>query len=120
MSETQTTQPELEKIAPEEIARLLEKAKDTEWKFLLKLRTWARQGTGWHTDYAEFNILFGEAEEVVLERWDAGYPYSAGEDVLIIPKTVPVVVLWEHVSDDNKTATVYIFTKDGWKEVEVY
>jgi len=119
MSETQTQTPELEKITPEDIKRLLEKAKDTEWRYLLKIEEWARQGTGWHTDYAEFEIIHGEADLVRIGSWDAGYPYERGIEYLIIPKTVPVIIRWEHVSDDWRTTKLYIFTRDGWKEVEV-
>ena len=107
-----------EEITPEEVGRLLERAKETEWKYLLKLSEWARQGSA-YTDFAEYKVVYGEADEVVLERWDAGYPYAAGRDILVIPKTVPVVVLWEHVTDERQDTRIYVFTKDGWKEVEV-
>jgi hypothetical protein len=107
-------------ITPEQIKSLLEKAKETEWKYLLRIEEWARQGTGWHTDYAEFKVLYGEADMVKLGSWDSGYPYEIGTEYLIIPKTVPVVIGWEHVSDDTSTMIIYIFTKDGWKQVDVY
>ena len=107
-----------EKITPEQIIKLLDKAKDTEWRYLLKIREWARQGSA-YTDYAESQVIYGEAERVTLERWDAGYPYATGEDVLIIPKTVPVIVIWEHVTDQSIRRIVYVFTSDGWKEVVV-
>jgi hypothetical protein len=107
-----------EQLKPEDIEKLLEKAKDTEWKYLLKLREWARQGPA-HTDYAEFKIVYGEAETVKIGEWDSGYPYERGWKYLLIPKTVPVVVLWEHVTDERQDTRIYVFTKDGWKEVEV-
>jgi len=107
-----------EGLKPEDIEKLLEKAKDTEWKYLLKLREWARQGPA-YTNYAEFSILYGEAETVKIREWDSGYPYERGWEYIIIPKTVPTVVLWEHETDEAVRKVVYVFTKDGWKEVEV-
>jgi hypothetical protein len=123
--EIEVSQPEeiKQEIKPEEIGKLLEKAKDAEWKFLLKLERWARQGSA-YDDTAEFEIVYGDAEEVVVREWDSGYPYTAGEDVLLIPKTIPVVVIWRHYEDTgngvHRSKIVYIFTKDGWKSVEAY
>jgi hypothetical protein len=108
----------LEEITSEEISRLLERARETEWKYLLRVREWVRQGPA-YTDYAEFKIVYGEAEEIKVREWDSGYPYERGWEYIIIPKTVPVVVLWEHVTDERQDTRIYVFTKDGWKEVEV-
>ena len=107
-----------EEITPETVKELLGKAKDTEWRYLLKISEWSRQVPA-YTDFSEIEVVYGEVEKVVLERWDDGYPYAAGEDILIIPKTVPVVILWRHVTDENVTKVIYVFTKDGWKSVEV-
>jgi len=113
---------EPEKLTPEMIKELLEKATPVETKYLLKLRRWARQG-GAYDDYAEFEVVYGEAEEVTLEEWDSGYPYARGEDVIVIPRRVPTVIYWKHYEDkgdgEMKTRIIYIFTKDGWKSVEL-
>jgi hypothetical protein len=116
MAEENTTPKE---ITPEQIEKLLEKAKETEWKYLLRLEEWARQGPA-YTDFAEAEIIYGEAERVKLGSWDSGYPYASGVEYLIIPRTVPTIILWTHVTDEGKTEKIYIFTSDGWKEVEVY
>jgi len=107
-----------EKLTQETIRKLIEKAKETEFKYLLKIEEWARQG-GAYTDYAEFETLYGDIGVITLEEWDAGYPYARGAEYLIIPKTIPVIILWKHVTDESKRKIVYIFTKDGWKSVEV-
>jgi hypothetical protein len=111
-----------EEIKPETLKDLLGKATPTEWRYLLVIRRWSRQGSA-YDDYADFELLYGEAEEIVIEEWNAGYPYSSGEDVLVIPKKVPVIILWKHVEDTGtgvkKKKMIYIFTKDGWKSVEV-
>jgi len=120
------SQPEeinLEKMTPEDIKRLLEKAKDTEWRYLLKIEEWARQGSA-YDDVAEFEVVYGEADLVRLEDYDAGYPGVAGTEYLVVPKTVPVIILWRHYQDygngSKSTRIVFIFTKDGWKYVEAY
>jgi len=110
--------PGHEELTPEQIEKLLEKAKETEWKYLLRIEEWSRQGPA-YTDYAEFELVYGKADRVKLEDWDAGYPYAAGTTYLIIPKTVPTVILWRHVTDEATKEVLYIFTRDGWKEVEV-
>jgi hypothetical protein len=113
---------QIEEITPETIGKLLQKAKDAEWRYLLKLRQWARQGSA-YDDVAEYEVVYGEAEEVILERWNPGFPYAAGEDVLIIPKKVPTIVVWRHYEDTGNgpisRKVVYVFTRDGWKSVEV-
>jgi hypothetical protein len=113
---------EVEEIKPETLKDLLGKATPTEWKYMLILEKWDRQG-GAYTDYADFEILLGKADIIEIEEWDSGYPYTAGEKCLVVPKTVPVVILWYSGQDYGdglkRKREIYVFTRDGWKRVEV-
>jgi hypothetical protein len=124
--ETQTqTSIEPQKLTPELIRNLVEKAEKEgreETRFLLKISTWRRQGESYE-DYATYDVIYGNAEIVVLKDWDEGYPYRKGSDLLVMPKTVPVVVIWrnkfDYGTESGEIEKVYVFTSDGWKEVKV-
>jgi hypothetical protein len=113
----------VEELKPEEIGKLLEKAGPTEWKYLLILDKWNRQGNVYR-DYSNFEIVYGEVDMVLLEKWNSGYPRTVGEKYLIVPKTVPVVIVHYEGRDFGngleQEREVYIFTKDGWKRLEAY
>ncbi|MCC6056885.1 MAG: hypothetical protein LM583_09440 [Desulfurococcaceae archaeon] len=133
MSETQTSNPETQtqisiepqEITQEQIKQLVEKAisegKD-EARLLLILEKWVRQGSAYVND-ADFEVIYGEAEEVTLQEWDAGYPYERGTKYIIIPKTVPTIIRWYHVwdygEDRGEREIVYVFTTEGWKSIRV-
>jgi len=96
--------------------------KPTESKYLLVLSEWTRQGESF-IDEQHFEVLFGEVDEVILEEWDEGYPYRKGRDVLIIPKTIPTIIRVSRYDDTCSpiisSETLYIFTKDGWKSIQI-
>jgi len=128
---TQTPEPvtpesnpveETQELTPEVIKQLVEKASPTEWKYLLKLESYSRQGPAF-TRYQKFEVIYGEADIIELRRWDAGYPYDAGEDYLILPKTVPVIVRVDRFDETTSPVIdeteLYIFTAEGWKSVIV-
>ena len=128
-TQSETTNPEtqtqIQELSPEQISRLIELAQKEnriEARYILKLQRWRRQGQS-YVDDADFKVIYGEAEEVTAEEWDEGYPYRRGEDVLIIPKTIPVIVDWWHNwdydTDRGETETIYVFTSEGWKSVRV-
>jgi hypothetical protein len=124
-TQIQDEQIQPQELKPEQIKELYEKAVKegrVEALYMLKLHRWARQGTS-YIDKADFEIIFGEAEEVVIHEWDEGYPYRRGVDVIIIPKTIPVVILWFHKwdygEDRGGREIAYIFTSEGWKSVTV-
>jgi len=114
--------PETQKLTPEVIRKLVEKADPIEWLYLLKLSRWYRQGES-YIDEQKVDVIYGEADIVELGTWDEGYPYRRGEDVLIIPKTVPTII--RVVRRDNtinppvNNEKLLVFTKDGWKEVRI-
>jgi len=108
----------VEELKPEDIGGLLERARDTEWWHLLKIREWVRQGSA-RTDYAEFQTVYGEVDVIKLEEHGIGYPFEIETEYLVIPKTLPVIIRWDHVTDNKQTTIIYIFAKDGWKEVVV-
>jgi hypothetical protein len=118
-----------EVLLPEDIRKLVEQVLQepdrykTEAKLLLVLKEWRRQGPS-YIDEQRVEIIYGEAEEVILEEFDEGYPHRKGTIFALIPKTVPVVVKVEYrtntVNPPIDEMTLYIFTKDGWKKVEVY
>jgi hypothetical protein len=120
---------EPEPITSEELEKLVKEVLDhperypTEAKLLLVLREWQRQGPS-YVDEQRVEIIYGEAERVILEEFDEGYPHRRGTEFVLIPRTVPVVVLVEYRTDTVNPPinelTLYVFTKDGWKKVQVY
>jgi len=103
-----------------EIMQDPEKYKE-EYKLLLKLRTWHRQGSGF-IDEAFYKIIYGDADEIVLEEWDSGYPYIKGEEIVLVPRSIPTVVLYREVEDYGEleiTDVIYIFTSKGWVSVSI-
>jgi len=125
MSQTQTPQtqipPSLDPLTPEVIRELIKQAKPIELKFLLILEEWARQGNALYRDDQKFEVVYGEVDDIVLEEWDAGYPYTAGARHLLIPKTIPAIVKVKRYCDDPviDEEYIFIFTKEGWKVVKV-
>ena len=121
----QTQTQEAQALTPEQIKALVEKALregKEEAKMILTLERWYRQGPA-YTDEQTIDIIYGEADMVVLEKYDEGYPYRKGEKVALIPRTVPVVVLVERydntVSPEVSEKWIYVFTKEGWKRLRV-
>jgi len=101
-----------------EVVENPEKYKE-EAKFLLKLKTWYRQG-GSYVDEAFYKVLWGEVDEVVVGEWDSGYPYERGEEIVLIPKAVPTVILHRVIQDYGERieeTTVYVFTGRNWVSV---
>jgi hypothetical protein len=133
MSETQVqvktsnpeTQFEIQELTPEKIKELVEKAEKEgrlEGRYLLKLSTWYRQGSSYE-DKASYEVILGEIDSVETRQWDEGYPYRRGVDTLIIPKTLPVIIVWRHKwdygEDRGEREIVYVFTTEGWKSIRV-
>jgi hypothetical protein len=94
----------------------------SEARLLLLLKEWRRQGES-YIDEQRINVIYGEAEEITIREFDEGYPYRKGAEVVIIPKTLPTIVLVRRrdntTSPEIDEAVVYVFTVEGWKKVEV-
>jgi len=125
MSQTQTQTIEPQELNHEQIKELYEKAVKEgrlEGRYLLVLQTWYRQGSS-YDDKASYEIISGEIDSLVVKEWNEGYPHRCGEDTLIIPKTLPVIILWRHRwdydLDRGESIKVYIFTTEGWKSIRV-
>jgi hypothetical protein len=129
MSQVETTQTETsiepKELTLDEIKNLVLKAieeKRIEARYILVIEEWIRQGPSFE-DSADFEVVYGEAYKVELMEWNEGYPYRKGHKYLLIPKTVPVVVLWRHKWDYETEVgefqKIYVFTSEGWKEVKV-
>ncbi len=94
-----------------------------EAKLILTLETWRRQGPSFD-DYNDYEILAGEAREIVLDVVDEGYPYRVRRRVAIIPLSLPTVI--EETGYDETTEPVrswkliHVFTSQGWRSVRVY
>jgi len=124
-TQIQDEQIQPQELKPEQIKNLIELAEKEnriEGRYLLKLSTWSRQGSS-YSDDADFDIIHGNAEYILIREWDEGYPYRKGFDYMIIPKTIPVVILWRHSwdydLDRGESVNVYIFTTEGWKSIRV-
>jgi hypothetical protein len=115
-------------LSEEELAKLVQEVLQnpqnypTEAKLLLRLSVWRRQGEA-YIDDAYYDIVFGDAESIIVKEWDAGYPYAKGKDVVLIPKSVPTIVVYEKVwdfeTDRGRSITVYIFTGNNWVSVPI-
>jgi hypothetical protein len=115
------SEEKVREIKPEELKRLLEKATPAETKFLLFLSRSVRPGTSFY-EREDFEVIYGHVEEVKI-AWHYNYPHDDSSEYLIIPKTVPTIIRWWHRwdfgNDRGYKEAVFIFTPDGWKEVEV-
>jgi hypothetical protein len=125
-SETIQTQIEPQELTPEKIKELYEKAEKEgriESRYILKLQTWYRQGESFE-DNAAFDVIYGDAETVELGEWNEGYPYRKGHTWLIIPKSMPVVILWtnkyDYGTEFGEVTNAFIFTSEGWKKILVH
>jgi hypothetical protein len=83
----------------------------------LKLKIiYDRGGCG--TRNNEYLVLVGLIDYVVTNKYETGC--EVVKDVMITPKTIPVVIL-ERYHDDNATAetfTLHVFTHEGWKSMK--
>jgi hypothetical protein len=113
---------ETKEITPEMVRELVEKASPTEWKYLMKLKLSRRvSGCGWVYKYGwDLQTLWGNVDIVKLREKEY-HDCTIESELLLIPKTVPVVVMLSEWNDDPQvkdTVTTYVFTIDGWKSVE--
>ena len=83
------------------IVKLLEKASDTEWKYILKLQIYVGDS---------YEVLHGDACFITTNAEDNDYL-----EKIVIPKTMPVIIKHRHKTEE----VVYVFTKDGWKTVNI-
>jgi hypothetical protein len=117
-TQTQVTPEQVTPVTPELIRKLVENAKEIEWKYLLKLRLAQRHsGCGYRYLFGtSVRVLYGVAKEVVLNEKE--YSCESEREVLIIPETLPVVVTVHHWDEDPEVADYvdfYVLTDSGWK-----
>ena len=107
-------------LTPEDIKKLIENAKETEWKYLLKVKIANRRvGCGYVYLYDEdLKIIYGDAEIItILSDTQDCTDY---EEVLVIPKTVPTIVMKIHTDENPECPNyvdIFVFTSEGWKWV---
>jgi len=123
---SQLTELKVENLSEEEIRRLVndilenpEKYK-TEAKFILKLDiSFRKGGCGYVYLYDnDYIILRGVIDEVILYRSE--FNCDVSEEVVVIPKTVPVIIMQRHHDDNPEVVdwvTVYVFTGKEWKSI---
>ena len=124
-----TQTQEVKEITPEQFANMINEIithpekYPTEAKLILILETWNRQGPA-YVDFAKYEVLDGEVDEVELEYRCNSYPYPCFRRVAIIPKTTTVVVKWYSYTDTTDPPTerevIHVFTGKEWKRVDVY
>ena len=120
------SQLDIGQLTTEQLGELVKKAIDEgkdEAKFILVLSEWRRPGPSF-TDEAEFTVLYGEVETILLHHY---YDYPTTDDYMyaLIPKTRTVVVLFKWKNDYKgkleKQAVLYIFTyHKGWVSIDLY
>ncbi len=117
----------MEKLEGERLKELIKRAEEEgTWEsyFLLKLSTYYYNGS-LGIEVSDYKVVLGEVDQIVLEsRVDGSRANATSETILIIPKTIPVIILYRAYSDieghsyDHRT--LYVFTKDGWKSITIY
>jgi hypothetical protein len=128
MSQTFQTIKQTKELSEEEMTKLVNEIVinpekyPMEAKLILVLDTWNRQGPA-YTDFAKYEVLDGEVEEVELSHKCESYPYPCYSKVAIIPKSVPVVIKWYSYTDTTdppiEQLRMYVFTGKEWKRVDV-
>jgi len=90
---------------------------------MLVLEEWDRC-VGAFTDKRTVEVVYGEVEKIILKEYETSFPRMWGRVFVLIPKTLPVVVLERTVDDTTSPiideVTVYVYTKHGWKRVKVH
>ena len=126
MSSPETQTIELQELNNEQIKNLIELAEKegrVEARYILILQRWHRQGPA-YDDEQTYDIIIGEAKEVILEEFDEGYPYRRGCKVAIIPLSVPVIIDVHRydntTSPEIKKRKLYVFTGKEWKRIDLY
>jgi hypothetical protein len=125
MSETQEI--EVKELTETEIRKIVEdilnnpQKYEYEAKFILRLRTdFRRGGCGWVYLYEySYKVLYGNVDEVLIYRSE--FNCDVNEYRILIPKTVPTVVLYKYHDDDPDVrdhVVIYVFTGSEWKSVE--
>ena len=112
-----------EKITPEQIDVLIQKASDTELKYLLLITREERVGgCGYLYLYStEVDVVYGDTELVTLERKNIS-ECEWREKILAIPKTIPTIVRVSYRDDNPEISDFdefFIFTSEGWKSLRV-
>ena len=92
---------EVRKMDGKSIVELLKKASDTEWKYLLKLQIRVNDS---------YETLYGLADYITCDNEDDDYL-----EKIVVPRSLPIVIRHRHKNEE----VFYIFTKDGWKTVNI-
>jgi len=110
-------------LTVDEIKELVKNASPTERKYLLELKLQKRtRGCGYvYLFHDTLDVVYGDAEVLELSK---SFDNCLDErEVLVIPKTVPVIVVVEHHDEDpsvRESTDIYIFDREGWKKTTVY
>jgi len=107
-------------LTVDEIKELVKNASPVERKYLLELKLEKYECRAMYEDV--LRIIYGSAEVIELSK--SLDDCLEKKELLIIPKTVPVVAIVEHYDEDpnvRESTDIYIFDlKEGWKKIKVY
>jgi len=112
-------------INQEQIQELAKQALESgkeEARFILRLTRGRRPGPSFYYR-SDWKVVEGKVDEVVIDHlYD--YPTQDDEVVLVIPKAIPTVLIYEHEwdygeQDQGSQKTVYVCGSNGWRSVEV-
>jgi len=112
------------KLAENEMVELIKQAmkQPSEAKYLLEIEWWYRQGPSYR-DEQRYEMIYGDVDVITVEEWSEPYPYRRGGKDIIVPKSIPVVVLVRRIDDTVDPPIneehLWVFTRDGWKSVRV-
>ena len=108
-------------LTVDEIKELIKNASSVERKYLLELKL-EKYDCRPITYEDILRIIYGNAEVVELSK--SLDDCLEKKELLIIPKTVPVVAIAEHLTDDptaKESVDIFVFDlKEGWKKIRVY
>ena len=103
------TQPQVQTLQEDQLKNIIEKALNSpvESQYLLLLHIYKSEySPQWY--YKTYEVLLGKVNEIKLNR----------EKVVLIPLTIPVIVLYKESLPDFYSEKIYVFTSEGWKKVD--
>jgi hypothetical protein len=120
---------EIRELSEEEIMSLVsnilsnkERYKE-EAKYILELNLETRiAGCGYVYLYGQdIQKLLGEADILILERRE-DYDCTLREKIVVIPKSVPVVILeeeWDDYPEAKNKLTIHVFNGEDWRSMSI-
>ena len=99
-------------LKEKEIIELAEKTDEVEARYFLRLSY-----DNWYNFYNNFEVILGEVKELKMSTKRQGN-YETIE-YLLVPQTMPVIVLEKGYDQHSEWITAHVFTQSGWKKIQI-